>query len=671
MLCSFQIRQDQPAGLLGEYWLHPIALPYTPYAAACGNCTHRREHSWRFRAYVTTCTIAGARVSCIALTDPTYTGGLPMAAVWGAVANGRGTMVDTAGGRSREARFSIRGSTGVLSNANPPTSGNMLGYSSAVMLIHLLQAPIGLTTQTQLNITIMAQCRMTPINPIPGFLHAQAPTFQPMPNSTPDTPDWMFAFPYNNEYADDKPGEATGWILNHTGDAWLAGGFYIEFKGAFKALPSGNAADGSGPHVLGVPEVGSVYITNTPFPDWTTNQDFFAKPIYFAIFCSPISQTVSLVGFTNYDHAMAQASGNTGMVPSNAELCVTYHHGPIWSQILPYKVRWDTSDPDGGGPLQQNATYRVAAFWKVGSSAPPLGRPVYANSYPVPTSTPTSYPKSIMTPTVHTVTARSGYRATPYDDPLEGTSVTYSTFQPPSLPQPASQQSALTPILDPDSSRLWGYTTTPSQTTWNQHSKPNTKSTKMTSSTIDTNWKPWTELPSTTTPTPESLTHPSTLFQPRYPHSPNTSQTTWDTSLTSTSTIRQTNLPPSSTNLITSSTETTQPLYQTELDDYQSTSETGSEDEGDETWEDSQTAPTVPSAPHNPFQLTPEPARMSTTMLEEQALQLTQRLSLLQLELENRDGSLRPLQRFHSAPSLDDGPQPIWTRLRNALRRHQ
>lgn len=393
LLASFQIRHNATPGLLGEYWLHPIALPYTPYAAACANCTHRRENSWTFRTYITTTSVAGARVGLVALPDPSYNGGMTLEAVWGAIANGRGVMVDSMGNRSKSSAFTIRGSTATLSNANPPQGGNMLGYSAAILLVYCLQAPIGLSSDTELNCTIMARCHMQPINPIPGFLHAQSPTFQPTPGGDGEKPDWMLLFPQpssvSDKYGANDSMNDEGWCLSHTGDAWLAGGYYFLFKGAGGIVPTGTGAvvSGdqtslqSGPNVYGLPRVGSVYTSPNYWNDWTTNNDNFRKPIYFSIFCSPISGSVCLVGFTNFEHAQAQAAGNTGMVPAGAELCISYHNWPTWAQFLPDTLRY-TTNVDNTGPIPSSAgNYRYAMFYEVFQSPPPTGRPVYSNTY--------------------------------------------------------------------------------------------------------------------------------------------------------------------------------------------------------------------------------------------------------------------------------------------------
>lgn len=546
MLATFQIQHNARPGLLGEFWLHPIALPNTPYSAACANYTHRREHDWAFRVYITTTSVAGARVAAIALTDPTYAGGLPLQAVWGAVANGRGTMVSSMGNQTRSTAFRIRGSTNTLSNANPPLGNNMLGYSDGILLIYCLQAPIGLSSDTQLNCTILARCSLSPINPIPGFLHSQAPIFQPTQGDDGGAPDFMLLFPGpdSGQFGPNDLMDNEGWCLNHSGDAWLAGGYYFLFKGAGGPVSTVPPAQGqsTAAYIYGVPKIGSVYTSPQLWNDWTTNNDFLAKPIYFSIFRSPISGTVTLVGFTNFEHATAQASGNTGMVPSGAELCISYHSPPTWGQFLPNRLRYN-SDVDASGPLPSGAAnYRYATFFEVASTPPPLGRPVYTTQHAITDAMWKGVtPASMQSYSLATAPPLPGFKTSLYDQPFGPLGIPQSHMSQPTL----QQHSMLTPHQLATSPNSWGQTTNNNlqlcKKTYTSSIGPMTPRY----STEENNLS--SLIGSQLTPTLTQLNTPSSLMSsPGYKTTPMPSASTILTPSTMTSTTLPTNLESSS-----------------------------------------------------------------------------------------------------------------------------
>lgn len=333
MVLQLDISSTTPTGLLSETWLHPTALLGNPYSAACANCTHRQEYWWQLRVYITSASFTGARVGVLALPDPSYSGGLTPATVWGAVANGRGSMIDSSGNRSREAKFQIQGSTTMLSNAHPPANMNMLGYADAILITWLLQSPIALGQDSKINVTIMARCCLQGRNPVPGYLLAQLPHPSDQPQTRPNPgqkPSWILD---KGEGVGPVPGDRMGsWAVSHVGDAWLAGGWYFNFAGAHAPAPSGTQNDQ--PRIKGMPCWGCVYTSSDIYPEWETNRGHHAVPKYFACYLSPISRYVFLVGFTNFDWAQAQASGHTGLVPPDVELCIKYSGPePTWSKF--------------------------------------------------------------------------------------------------------------------------------------------------------------------------------------------------------------------------------------------------------------------------------------------------------------------------------------------------
>lgn len=219
----------------------------------------------------------------------------------------------------------------MLSNASPPSSGNMLGYSDAVLILWLLQAPIALGPDSSIDITIMARCCLQGHNPVPGYLLTQLPhpsNGEPSRPGAGQKPDWIL----KTDGVSPVPGDKmTNWVVWHDGDAWLGGGHYFAFYQAHKPAPT---ASGNQVGCYGSPRVGSVYTSSDVFPEWETNYRRKAVPKYFAVFLSPISQVVFLVGFTNFEWAKNQAAGYTGLVPANVELSITYDRDtPKWSQF--------------------------------------------------------------------------------------------------------------------------------------------------------------------------------------------------------------------------------------------------------------------------------------------------------------------------------------------------
>lgn len=270
----------------------------------------------------------------LALPDPNITNSLTADVVWGSIANGRGCMIDCVGNRSREARFQITSATPRLSNSTPQAQDSLLGFASAMLHGWLLQAPIGIEASSFLSMTVLARCCLETYNPIPGFAMMQSPYLLATPNIAPNTPiSWMIKTTTVKGVSMNSNGQK--WALGHIGDAWLAGGWYLQFWGAGGNAPQVGSTPTSNSVVTitGTPKKGCVYICNSNFPEWETNRGIHMIPKYFATFWSPISGTITLVGFSSYEDAVNQASGNTGMVPPNTELCVKYAYEPKWDDF--------------------------------------------------------------------------------------------------------------------------------------------------------------------------------------------------------------------------------------------------------------------------------------------------------------------------------------------------
>lgn len=233
-------------------------------------------------------------------------------------------MIDSVGNTTRAGGFHITGSTLTLSNAQAPDNNNWTGFADGICTVWLLQPPLGLGTSTSLSVTVLARVDLTVHNPAPGFMSTfvtPSPTPQPGPSPTPtpgETPDWQIVLSFSQNTAR-MPEE---WILSHTGDAWLAGGYYFNFHNAGYNNP--------GPvnkvEVKGKPHAYAVYKTDHAFGPWTTAWGLTGVPKFFVIFWGPISHTICLVGYTedSYQYAKDMADSNTGAIPRNTELAITY-----------------------------------------------------------------------------------------------------------------------------------------------------------------------------------------------------------------------------------------------------------------------------------------------------------------------------------------------------------
>lgn len=248
------------------------------------------------------------------ISDPTYRGGITNEAVWGGIANGRGTMVNTSGNTSRRARFTVVGSTSMLSSALAPDNNNYLGYSNGMLVVWLLDPPLGLSDGSSISCTLLGRCMLTLHNPFPGFLYMQ---LNPGPGIPPSTePSWRLEYNVPDMTAQMEQ----HWWVDHNGDAWVAGGYYFVFYDHQQAMPA---------ECKGKPLCNAVYqAPMNLWPEWWTNYERRAVPKYFATWQHPSSRWIYMIGFEELTHAIQQASYNTGAIPANVQLCIRYHNPP-------------------------------------------------------------------------------------------------------------------------------------------------------------------------------------------------------------------------------------------------------------------------------------------------------------------------------------------------------
>lgn len=339
---STNITSTAKQGPLDAIALHPTTLPDTPYATANLNFTHRIEYRWQIKCYITTASFTGTRIACLAFTDPNQHDRLTTAMVWGAVANGRGAMMDSCGNSSKAVSFQLQTATRVLSNAKPPVDDNLIGYAAAHLITWILQGPIGLKDNSDLNATIMARCLQKGLNPIPGFGIMQ------MQPSGPYQPVGQAAWKFTRLNADKTANEQSMyepnvWAVSHTGNIPLAGGIYFLFHGAYGPAPkvgtgsqaSGVVGSGGGITITGEVKTGCVYATDFTFPPWMNNRGQKVVPRYFACIAGFATSHCLLVGFDRLEDACAQVNNKWLVIPGGAELCLKYSGTPRWRDFNP------------------------------------------------------------------------------------------------------------------------------------------------------------------------------------------------------------------------------------------------------------------------------------------------------------------------------------------------
>nr|QUS52797.1 hypothetical protein 3 [Mute swan feces associated tombus-like virus 6] len=338
---SGSITASHKEGVLDAVSLHPQTLHSTPYAAALAHHTHRRELAWEMRAHCTSATTTGVRFGFMVLPDPSPAEGLTTEMMWSAIENGMGVMVSSAGLGTRQQTFRVRSATPLLSNAMPAATESHLGYAAGVMIIYLLDAPMGLQDGNSVQAVFLLRCLLKPENPVPGFALLES-NYLNHPRHQPGPPDWQLAISYASSYGtkfmDGSDSNTTSWITYHTGNIPLAGGYYWSFAGVGGDHPTASATvDGKTNKVLvrGQPKYGCVYMCSADFPPWRTNRNTQIAPRFFAVTRGWLSGKVYMIGFVTQTQAANQVDGKFTMIPPQAELCIRYNSKPVWSEFHP------------------------------------------------------------------------------------------------------------------------------------------------------------------------------------------------------------------------------------------------------------------------------------------------------------------------------------------------
>lgn len=302
-------------GVLANQILHPTEFPNSPYASACAHHTHRREFSWEIKCYVTTAANTGFRACAIILPNPEVanTSSLPQELVWSAIQTRSATMMTSTGTGAATARIRVPTTTGQLSNAAPPSS-TYVGFCSGSIAVVLLNAPIGVTANTSVTITVLGRVSMQVLGPMTGFMAwANTPTPGPSPTPSPG-----FSLIVANPATDNVP------INSHTASAWLAGGCYLHLPATRPTWANGALWSFA------------VYTADHQGINWQDNDSQSFEPYFYTVWHEPASGVIQVVGFANRNYAQLQAEGETGAIPHGAELCITYQNKQV-----PWNTRFE------------------------------------------------------------------------------------------------------------------------------------------------------------------------------------------------------------------------------------------------------------------------------------------------------------------------------------------
>lgn len=305
------------------------------------------------------------------LPDPNMVESVAAEMVWSACENGMGLMINNTGLSSRSQSFTVRSATRVLSNANPASGESHLGFSGGTGILYLLERPHGITETEKVNVVVLCRCLLECRNPIPGFALRESGILHP-PRIPPGPASWRITVSYTSGNDGGKSKMNSGgqyWVVSHTGNVPLAGGWYFCFHGVGGTMPVANTGSQQWVTIKGDPEWGKVYVCNLPFPTWQNNRSQNIAPIYFAVAHGGISGKVYMIGFVSETQAANQVENRWTSIPGGAELCVRYRTEPTWANFHP----------------QTSSNQLDLDFWPVYTSG--SVRSIYSNGTPLSRST--------------------------------------------------------------------------------------------------------------------------------------------------------------------------------------------------------------------------------------------------------------------------------------------
>lgn len=325
-LAQHTIRSSTKTGALGEHLLHPQEFPGTPYYTTCVNHTHRIERSWQLQVHITSATFTGARVAVVPLNDPSVNQALMTTEMaWQQVANGKGAMVSSSGQTTRQFTIPIHGATRQLSNARPGDDINLLGYSTGMLYVMLLDSPIGLSAEAELIVTILGRVDVTPIGPFPGFIATENPA------PTPAGDKITVTVPNVAQAASIAPWYQQGEYLDQGG--------YWTCYGLVGTTPTPSTAWSK------MPDPHTIYVTHPlTTATWTGgSKTRVHAPTYFVVYTLATDGWWRMVGFTDLSAARLAASGRWTSESRYQEYSLEQEGfgetGPAWNE------RWMFTDP--------------------------------------------------------------------------------------------------------------------------------------------------------------------------------------------------------------------------------------------------------------------------------------------------------------------------------------
>lgn len=315
LLGEFTVTANTPPGTVERLLLHPEMFPDTPYYSQCAHHTHRRERRWELQIRVTTASNTGFRAAVLILADPySTTQNLPSSLIWSTVMQKRGAIATSTGTGTTTARLQVPNTTGLLSNASPPP-GSVVGFATGTVVVHLLDPPIGIAGDNRVSITVLARVELSVFGPMSGFMSwSSQPTPGPGPGPSPAEVAFTVTVPPANNIL----------LNNHMGSAWLAGGMYWRFP------------DAPGSDWAGEVKCYAIYQPTEHEPyDWEDNNQTKKYPQYIVTWEEPGSAVMQFVGFEDFEQALHQASGHTGIIPGGAECCISYR-----DTTVTWQSRW-------------------------------------------------------------------------------------------------------------------------------------------------------------------------------------------------------------------------------------------------------------------------------------------------------------------------------------------
>lgn len=328
---SGTIHSDSPPGSLFQCILHPSNFQDTPYSRFCSDYLLRREDRVEVQLRCTTATTTGARIGFVVVTDPNWQNATPTRQlVLSLIANGNGSEYTVTQTTTQQRNFRVRTTTRMLSNS--VATGNTTGISSGTVIFYLLDAPVAITGSGVLQWDLMLRLDMTLFSPCASFGDFSQGDIVPGPHT-----DAGFQIVLSAGASDDPMTENT-WINSHTGDAWLAGGFYFRVPGTRPSqLLNGDPNNDVSVAITGNVQTYAIYTCSVAVYG-ETNQKHPHPIKYWVSWHEPTNNLLQFVGFdsNHLSSARQMALKQEGGIGSDIQLCLFYDRKPMpkWKEVF-------------------------------------------------------------------------------------------------------------------------------------------------------------------------------------------------------------------------------------------------------------------------------------------------------------------------------------------------